>query len=117
MGDNFLEGQAKNTKKRRDKASKLINTPTLFQRPDELIDVYTLDCLDGVSLKPGEILRCFPGSNETPVEVAQYHQNVGKISESGGGLSLQNKIKIHGVGKLIVRNFNELTSSAQVEQL
>jgi hypothetical protein len=117
MGDNFLEGQANSTKKRRAKATAAMQAPKLITRPDEIIDEYTIDCRNGQVLTVGEILRCFPSSNGAPVDVARDHNNIGTIGQRGGGQSLRMQIEPCGVGTLRVRSFNELTSTAQVERV
>ena len=114
MGDNFLEEQAKNSKKRRAKAKSKIDEPKLFQRGDEITDEFTIDCCDGQQLVPGEILRCFPGDNGSQVEVARDHHNVGRVGEGGGDV-VRNRIDQTGVGKLKVCSVNPLTGTAQAE--
>src|SRR5579863_5888979 len=109
MGDNFLEGQAKNTKKRRTKATSKMLMPKLISRPDEIVDEFTLDCLDGLTLAPGDVLRCFPGMNGAPVDVVREHRNIGSVNENGGGGALRRQIEQQGVGRLHVRSFNEFT--------
>lgn len=93
-----------------------MQTPKLFERPNEIMDEFTIDCRDGETLKPGEELRCFPGTNGVPVEVARAHQNVGSIRE-GGGAVLRGYIEQRGVGKLCVLSFNALTGTAQAEMI
>ena len=114
MGDNFLEEQAKNSKKRRAKAKSKMETPKLFERADEITDEFTIDCREGQQLSSGDVLRCFPGDNGNPVEVARDHQNVGCVGDGGGNV-LRNYICKAGVGKLRVLNVNPLTGSAQAE--
>ena len=112
MGYNFLEAQAKHSKKRRAKAISKMQTPKLFERPDEVTDEFTIDCNHGATLKPGEQLRCFPGTNGAPVDVARAHQHVGSISE-GGGEVLRRWIEQRGVGMLHVLSVDALTGTAQ----
>jgi hypothetical protein len=115
MGDNFLEGQAGNTKKRRAKSTAEMQVPKLNFRPDEMISEFTVDCRDGISLSPGEILRCFPGASGVPVDVARDHQNIGFIGDSGGGESLRSAIELSGFCKVRVSSFDALSSTAQVQ--
>lgn len=115
MGDNFLEGQAKNTKKRRARAVSQMETPKLFERPDEVVDEFTIDCRDGQTFAAGEILFCFPNSVGDSVDVARNHEHIGCVRESGGAKTLRIRIDGPGVGKLLVRSFNQLACTAQVE--
>lgn len=117
MGDNFLEAQAQNTKKRRAKAAAVINAPKLIVRSDEVVDEFTVDCREGMELKPGEELRCFQTSCEDLLDVARGHLNVGKVTEAGGARSLVAEIQTKGVGRLRVRSFDRLAGSAQVERI
>ena len=117
MGDNFLEAQAKNTKKRRAKAVAEINTPKLIERPDEVRDRFTVECADGCELAAGETLRCFPGERADAVDVARGHQTVGQVNELGGGRALASDVQAAGVGRLRVVSFDGLAGSAQVEQV
>ena len=113
MGDNFEEGQAKNTQKRRAKARANLAKPKLLLRPDKIVDEFTVECQAGTTLHPGEELRCFP-TNENKVNVARQHQNVGVVGATGGCAALQEIIEHSGVGRLRVERFNELTETAQV---
>lgn len=115
MGDNFLEAQVKNTKKRRARAAAIINSPKLIVRPDEVVDEFTVECRDGFELSPGEVLRCFPGESSSAVEVARGHLNVGEVTQSGGGRVLKSEIQAEGVGRLRICTFDQLAGSAQVE--
>jgi len=117
MGDNFLEAQAKNTRKRRAKAAAVINAPRLIVRPDVVVDEFTVDCREGCELTPGEELRCFRISREDAVDVARGHMNVGKVTEAGGAGALAAEIQGEGVGRLRVRSFDRLAGSAQVERV
>ena len=91
-----------------------MHTPTLLDRPDEIIDEFTIDCRDGAILKPGEELRCFPGTNGSPVDIARAHHNVGSVGE-GGGEVLRRCIEQRGAGKLRILSFNALTGTAKAE--
>lgn len=115
MGDNVLEGQAKNTRKRRAKAVAGMQTPKLFQRSDEVRDQYTVDYKEGQQLKPGEVLLCFPGTNGAPIDVTRKHENIGSVEESGGGNQLRKQIEDAGAGNLRISSVNELTETAQAE--
>jgi hypothetical protein len=115
MGYNVLEAQVKNSKKRRAKAISKMHTPTLLSRPDEITDEFTIEYRDGTILQPGEELRCFPGTNGAPVEVARAHRNIGLVGEEGGGAVLQHCIEPRGTGKLRVLSVNALTGTARAE--
>lgn len=114
MGDNFLEGQAKNTKKRRARATSAMQAPKLIERSDEIIDEFTVECREGVVLQPGDILRCFPSSNDSLVDVALDHRNIGTVGEAGGVQSLHPQVKVAGMAKVRVNKFDSLAGTAQV---
>jgi hypothetical protein len=117
MGDNFLEGQAKSTKKRRAKAAAVINAPKLIIRGDEVVDEFTVDCREGCELSPGEELLCFQNARGDTIDVARGHLNVGKVKQAGGAGSLATELQGEGVGRLRVRSFDHLAGSAQVERV
>lgn len=114
MGDNFLEEQAKNSKRRRAKAKTEMGVPKLLTRPDEVADEFTIDCHSGQELKLGEELRCFPSVIDDTVDVARAHRQVGSVGE-GGGSVLRQFIDQSGVGRLRIRSVNPLTGTAQAE--
>jgi hypothetical protein len=115
MGDNVLEGQAKNTRKRRAKAAAGMQAPKLIERPDEVLDQFTIDCKEGQHLKVGEVLYCFPGTDGAPVDVVRQHENVGSVDETGGGKELRKQIEGRGAGKLRICSLDELTGTSQAE--
>lgn len=114
MGDNFLESQAKNAKKRRARAASNMHVPKLIARPDEIVDVFTIDCCDGQILQAGEVLRCFPGANGAPVDVARAHEHVGSIG-IGGGETLRRVLAETGTMNVCIRSYDPLTATATAE--
>lgn len=116
MGDNYLEAQAKNTKKRRAKAAAAIKAPKLLIRPDQVLDNFTVDCRDGYELAAGDVLLCFPGAGDG-VDVVRGHERVGAVGPLGGAQSLSAKIDEAGVGRLRVISFDLIGGSAQVEPI
>lgn len=114
MGDNFLEDQAGKTKKRRAKAASKRDTPKLIERPDVVIDEFTIDCLDGVSFKPGDLVLCFPGRTVSPVDVVVENQSRGAVN-LGGGDVLRREIEGAGVGKLEITSVCDLTDTAKAK--
>lgn len=115
MGDNFLEEQARNTKKRRAKGGAALRTEKLFKRADNVVDHFTVECDDGYELKPGDILFCFPSQNGRGVEVSLQHKAIGVVAEDGGATALTESITAEGVGQLRVVSFDALAGAAQVE--
>ena len=117
MGDNYLEAQAKNTKKRRAKGTVKINSPTLLSRADRIFDRYTVDCFDGYEIAKGDVLICFAGPSPGVIEVVQGHQRVGEVTLLGGGESLTAEIQSDGIGHLRVTSVDLVGGSVQVEPI
>lgn len=117
MGDNFLEEQAKNTKKRRARGAATIGRETLFKRPDQVTDQFTVDCHEGNDLIKGDILWCFQNADGKGVDVIQKHKTIGLVVAEGGGAELAVEIGIEGVGQLRVVSFDSLSGAAQVERV
>jgi hypothetical protein len=116
MGDNFLESQAGNTKKRRAKAAEKRDTPKLIARPDVVVDEFRIDCKNGVVLKPGEHVICLPGRNGAPVDVVHEHRLLGNVAV-GGGEVLRQEIEQNGVGRLQIVSYCMLTDTAKARLL
>lgn len=114
MGDNFLEDQAGKTKKRRAKSAAKRDTPKLIERPDVITEEFTIDCFDGASFKPGDVVLCFPGRNGSPVDVVVENQSKGSVN-LGGGNVLRRVIEGAGVGKLQITSFCDLTDTAKAK--
>lgn len=112
MGDNFLEAQAGNTRKRRAKAEAKRDSPKLIERPDVVVDEFTIECLEGVSLRTGDVVMCFPGRNGSPVDVVVENQFKGAVNR-GGGQVLRQSIEATGIGKLHILSTCDLTETAK----
>lgn len=112
MGDNFLEVQAGNTRKRRAKAAANRDMPKLISRPDSVSDEFTIDCRDAVLLKPGIQVLCLPGKNGLPVDVVYENSLLGHVGV-GGGEVLRREIEQAGVGRLQIVNYCSLTDTAK----
>lgn len=112
MGDNFLEGQAGNTKKRRAKAAAKLAAPKLLARPDVMLDEFTIDCQNNVSAKPGDMVICVANQNGGPIDVVIENRLLGRI-ELGGGEVLRNAIEHLGVGRLEILSHCSLTDTAK----
>lgn len=117
MGDNYLEAQAQNTKKRRAKAAAAINAPRLLVRPDHVLDQFTVDCHVGYELVPGDVLFCFPSAAGDAVDVVRGHERVGAVGTFGGAESLTAEMDGAGVGRLRVISFDRVSGSAEVEPI
>lgn len=115
MGDNYLEAQAKNTRKRRAIAAEEIESPKLFVRPDRVTERYTVDCVGGGGIDVGEELTCYPGGSDGVIDVVRGHLRVGEVGPHGGGLSLEEDINDEGVGRLRVVSIDPIGGSAEVE--
>ncbi len=115
MGDNFLEDQAKNTRKRRAKAAAKRGTPKLFDRSDRVTEEFTIDCLDGTAVKTGDLVLCFPGQNGLPLDVVIENRLFGSVGEIGGGGVLRQRIEEFGVGKLRITSYCDLAGTARAE--
>lgn len=112
MGDNFLETQAGNTKKRRAKAAAKRDTPKLLNRPDAVLDEFTIDCQDSVVLRPGDTVLCLLGKNGSPVDVVFENHLLGHVG-IGGGEVLRREIEQSGAGRLQVVSHCKLTDTAK----
>ena len=112
MGDNFLEGQAGNTKKRRAKSAVKRDTPRLISRPDEVVDEFTIDCQNSVVLNPGDTVHCLPGQNGSPVDVVVENRLLGHVGV-GGGEVLRREIEQPGIGRLQIISHCTLTDTAK----
>lgn len=115
MGQNILEGQAKNTEKRRMKAKATMQAPVLIDRPDLVIQEFTLVIRDDASVAVGEKFNCYCGSRNQPVDVAREYEHIGTIQQSGGGDALSSALSTTGMGVLLVRSLDAVAGTAQVE--
>jgi hypothetical protein len=117
VGDNYLEAQAKNTRKRRAKAAAAIKAPRLLVRPDQVLDHFTVECRDGYELLAEDLLYCYPGAGSNVIDVVRGHERVGTVGQLGGSESLAAEIEGAGVGRLRVISFDKLGGSAQVQRI
>ena len=85
MGEDYLRQQAGNIKKRGDLAVTELGDPLLFQRPEVLNTLYTVEPDQSESLQLGEYLYAVRDSNQRSVAVLRNHKKVAHI----GGASAQ----------------------------
>lgn len=112
MGDNFLESQAGMTKKRRAKAAVKRDAPKLLVRPDSVTNEFTIDCRDGIVLRPGEQVLCLPGRSGSPIDIVHENRLLGHVGVGGGDV-LRQEIAQPGVGRLQIVSHCSLTDTAK----
>ena len=117
MGDLFRKQQAKNFQKGRDRALEEAGRPRLFQRPDIVRTVFTIQPLDGVALIAGERLFALTEDSAGPVFAVRDHQKVG-ILDGDGALILREALIASegpGIAVLQITTVFELSGSASAE--
>lgn len=115
MGDNILESQAKNTKKRRSRKQTDLEQGRLFIRGNDASIEFTVDCdATDSSQKVGDVLHCFPGRGKAPVDVVHENRKIGVVDE-GGGATLRKILAESGCKSLIVTNVCELTNTLKAQ--
>ena len=85
MGDNYLRQQAANTKVQRDAATAEIEEPQLYERPEIVETIFSIQPDEGKSLQVGEMLLVQPGSDRTLV-ASRGHARVGVVSGEGAAV-------------------------------
>ena len=114
MGDNVLESQARNTKKRRSRRQAQLQQGELLQRGDHVIDVFTIDCSAGHGLKEGDVLHCYPGKADSPVDVIRENRQIGVV-RGAGGIAIAEIAKQFGCCQVVAVSVCELTDTAKVQ--
>lgn len=95
MGENVLSSQASNSRKRRAKRSADHEQGRLFQRKEIVVEQFTVDRTAACTLKPGDLLHCFPGKGNALVDVVYENRQIGVVKDAGGE-SLANRAKEKG---------------------
>jgi hypothetical protein len=84
MGDNLLEGQVNNSRKRRDRAMVEMQLPSLLARPDGVLRrVFTVKPVGGVALIEGEVLLAIHNGDDLQVDVIRDYSQIGVIEGEG----------------------------------
>jgi hypothetical protein len=113
MGDNILESQAQNTKKRRQRQRAALKQPELIVRLEEISIEYTVEPVGGSALKPGDRIHCYVRDDGVSIDVVQDNHLVGVVPHDGGADVLRHSLGDVRLGVLIVRSICELTGTAK----
>lgn len=114
MGDNFLEGQVKNSRKRRDRAMVEMQLPSLFKRPENVRQVFPVRPADGVALQEGEELLAVRTGGDTRIDVARDYRQVGFV-EGEAAKALAEALELTGAAKLRIGKVSPLSGFGQAE--
>jgi hypothetical protein len=91
MGENYLEEQARNAKKRRDRSRENLEHPRLFERPDIVEMIYEGVPSQGEQFREDETLRAVPSANGGHIDILRINKQVG-IIEGDGARKLQSEL-------------------------
>lgn len=86
MGDRFRKQQIKNFQKGRDRAFEEAGRPRLFERPELVKTIFTVQPLPGEECQIGEQLLALMDDSNGPVQVVRGYQKVGVVEADGGDL-------------------------------
>jgi len=115
MGENVLESQAKNTKKRRARRAADEQQGRLFERADRVSDEFTVDRTTSTATpKVGDVLHCYIGKGKAPVDVAFENQQIGVVNEGGGDV-LREITQPVGCQAAVIQSICELTDTMKIQ--
>jgi hypothetical protein len=114
MGDNVLESQAQNTRKRRQRHRESQSQGQLFVRPEVVAVEYTVECTDGNSIASGDRVNCYVAPDGVQVDVVKETRRVGIVSRSGGAELLRRSLDTSGIASAVVRKACELSGTATI---
>jgi hypothetical protein len=114
MGDNILESQATNTKKRRERQQAQLQQDELFARPDEISTEYTVDCSRFPEMKIGDTVHCYIGKDGVTVDVLKENRRVGTVGSDGGLDSLRSSLGQAAIGVFVVQTLCDITETAKI---
>jgi len=117
MGDMFRKQQAKNFRKKRDRAMEEAGRPRLFSRPEVIRTVFTLIPKDGVALHDNE--RCFALTEDSagPVYAVRGHEKIAIVDGDGAEVLRQAIASPDGPGiaELRITSVSEISGTASAE--
>ena len=115
MGDNFLEGQTKNARKRRDRAMAEVQHPTLLDRPEIVRTVYTVRPVDGEQLEGGETLLVVRTGVNQHLDVLRGYLKVGTIDGDAAKALGEALSQTSGAAKIRISRVSSLSGIGQAE--
>lgn len=86
MGDRFRKQQIKNFQKGRDRAFREAGVPRLFERPESVKTIFTIQPVPGETCHEGERLLALVDTGGGAVQVVRGYQKVGVVDGDGGEL-------------------------------
>lgn len=115
MGDNVLEGQVTNSRKRRDRAMAGMQLPSLLTRPETVRRFFTVKPVDGVTLQVGEALFAIRTDGDLSIDVTRDYRRVGTVAGEGAQVLGRALAETNGITKVIVREVLDLSGFGKVE--
>lgn len=82
MGENYLRQQAGNFRKRGDLALADADAPMLFERPEILVSLYTVEPNEGEAIAVGEQLYVVLDLDQPRLAVCRNHERIARLSVS-----------------------------------
>jgi hypothetical protein len=115
MGDNVLEGQVNNARKRRDRAMAEMQLPPLFSRPEIVRQVFTVKPAEGITLQAGETLLAVRIDGQLDIGITRDYSRIGTIGGDGAKVLGQALADTSGVATLVVREVLGLSGLGKAE--
>ncbi|MEN6407179.1 MAG: hypothetical protein ABFC77_11990 [Thermoguttaceae bacterium] len=114
MGDNLLEGQVKNSRKRRDRAMTEMQLPSLLYRPELVRQVFTVKPVDGALFEEGEVLLAVRTGDGASIDVTRDYDRIGVI-EGEAARVLGKALIDTGVARLRIGEVLSLSGAGKAE--
>ena len=114
MGDNLLEGQVKNSRKRRDRAMAEMQSPSLLYRPELVRQIFTVKPVDGAFLEEGEVLLAVRTGGGASIDVTRDYDRIGVV-EGEGARVLEKALIDTGVARLKISEVLSLSGAGRAE--
>jgi len=114
MGDNLLEGQVKNSRKRRDRAMTEMQLPSLLIRPELVRQVFTVKPVDGAVFEEGEVLLAVRTGGGAHIDVTRDYDRIGVVEGEGARVLTQSLMDI-GVARLRIGEVLGLSGAGKAE--
>ncbi len=115
MGDNVLEGQVNNSRKRRDRTMAEMQVPPLFTRPEIVRQVFTLKPVEGATFQEGEVVLAVRTSGDGSIDVTRDYRRIGTVDGDGAKVLGQALAETTGVAKLVVREVLGISGLGKAE--
>jgi hypothetical protein len=114
MGENVLESQAQNTRKRRQRHKAGQLQGELFARPDVVAVEYTVECADEPGIADGDQVVCYVVPDATRVDVLKENRRVGVVNPAGGADLLRRSLAPVGIASAVVCKACKLSGTATI---